>query len=74
MTSADRPGIPKSLAVDIPADCNRVLMPVKAPIATPDDDARLAFLRERAARQQNASRINNGRDCWEGIRKKYRGE
>jgi hypothetical protein len=49
-------------------------MPVKAPIATPDDDARLAFLRERAARQQNASRIVKGRDCWEGLRKKYRGE
>ena len=72
VTTGGRTGIP-SLGVAVPGDCNRLLVPVRVRPAQPQDDARLAYLREHSARLANAGRIVAGRKCWDRVRAYYGG-
>jgi hypothetical protein len=65
--------IPSSLAVAIPADCERILVPVPVPAVKAGDDLRAAMARGRIALRTANTTIVSGRECVAGQRKAYGG-
>jgi hypothetical protein len=71
----DRLGAPP-LTVNLAAlkVCERILMPVTAPVVTAQTDARVAFLEADAALAIARGEIRNGRHCVADVRQRYGGK
>ena len=70
--SAPSSGVtPKSLAVAIPATCEKLLTAVPLPPVKATDDARAAFLADDGALIAANRRIGSGRNCIADVRKSY---
>lgn len=69
------PGTPK-LAVDLSAldVCAKVLAPVGLPAVKPQDDARVAFMKDDAALIRARNEIFTGRNCIGDVKKAYAGQ
>jgi len=66
----DKAGAPP-LAVEIPADCEKILTTVPAPSIKPGDDARLALAKTRGALSTANTRIVKGRECFASVRTRF---
>lgn len=68
--SADLPAPLKAVLPDI---CERILEPVDLPAVGPEDDARVAFMKDDAALIVANGRIAGGRACVRDMRDDYAG-
>ena len=66
--------VPAPLAVDLPDICEQILKPVPLPDIRPDDDARVAFMRDDAALLEANDRIVTGGNCLRDQRRGYGGK
>jgi hypothetical protein len=55
----------------LPPESNVVLSPVAAPVIGPGDDARVAWKKEEAAREEANARLVKSRKIYRGVRASY---
>lgn len=65
--------LPAPLQVEQPVECEKFLEPVPVPENGPRDDARLAYLKQKAGLITANGRIVAGRECIHDQRTKYSG-